>query len=135
MSDIVSRMNALSVNGGNTVGPSSPGGNLNERGEFIVRGGPQDGPIVWNPTTAYIESWEQLPLHPVSKLYILKLKTFVPYLAARCTLSFYTYIFLHIHLRFYRETYNAWTLKVLNRSKDMHSNHLLLVGVMEKLSP
>ena len=66
MSDIVTRMNALSVNGGNT-GPSSPGGNLNERGEFLVKGGPQDGHIVWNPTTAYIESWDQLPLHPVSK--------------------------------------------------------------------
>ena len=63
MSDIVTRMNALSVNGENTQ--AGPGGNPNERGEFLVKGGPQNGPIVWNPTTAYIESWEQLPLHPV----------------------------------------------------------------------
>ena len=69
MADIVTRMNALSVNGGTPRGP--PGGdadgNVNERGEFIVKGGPRNGPIVWNPTTAYIESWDQLPLHPVNQ--------------------------------------------------------------------
>ena len=90
MSDIVSRMNALSVNGGNTVGPSSPGGNLNERGEFLVKGGPQDGHIVWNPTTAYIESWDQLPLHPVSKQNIPK--PLYSTVVAKCTINHYIYI-------------------------------------------
>ena len=67
MADLVGPMNALSMNGGNAdVPPGSPGGNINERGEFIVRGGPENGPIIWNPTTAYIESWNQLPLHPVN---------------------------------------------------------------------
>ena len=56
MTELIGGMNALSVNGGN----------VNERGEFIVRGGPRNGPIVWNPTTAYIDSWTQLPLHPVN---------------------------------------------------------------------
>ena len=66
MADLVGAMNALSMNGGNAdVPPGSPGGNINERGEFIVRGGPENGPIIWNPTTAYIESWNQLPLHQV----------------------------------------------------------------------
>ena len=55
MTELIGGMNALSVNGGN----------VNERGEFLVRGGPRNGPIVWNPTTAYIDSWTQLPLHPV----------------------------------------------------------------------
>ena len=55
MADLVGPMNALSMNSGN----------INERVEFIVKGGPENGPIIWNPTTAYIESWNQLPLHQV----------------------------------------------------------------------
>jgi len=67
MADLVGPMNALLMNGDNPdVPPGSPGGNINERGEFIVKGGPENGPIIWNPTTAYIESWNQLPLHPVN---------------------------------------------------------------------
>ena len=58
MTELIRGMNALSVNGGN----------VNERGEFRVKGGPRNGPIVWNPTTAYIDSWAQLPLHPVKLL-------------------------------------------------------------------
>ena len=55
MADLISRMTTLSMGDGN----------VNEKGEFIVKGGPRNGPIVWIPTTAYIESWNQLPLHPV----------------------------------------------------------------------
>ena len=39
-------MNALSMNGRNPdVPPGIPGGNINERGEFIFRGGPENEPI------------------------------------------------------------------------------------------
>ena len=66
MADIVTRMNALSVNGGSP--PTRNLGNVNERDEFLVKGGPRNGPIIWNRMTAYIERWSQLPLHPVKKL-------------------------------------------------------------------
>ena len=61
MADLINRMATLSMGDGN----------VNEKGEFLVKGGPRNGPIVWNPTTAYIESWNQLPLHPVNSLKII----------------------------------------------------------------
>ena len=38
---------------------------INVKQQFTVEGGSKNGPFVWNSTTAYIDSWNQLPLHSV----------------------------------------------------------------------